>query len=93
MRRLALLVTLLMCAGIAVVAIVGTSAQGSSSGTFDVIFDNAQGLISGQLVKVAGAKAGEIQNVTLTKSGLNYFGQDVMPIPWYVPLTEQKHTE
>ena len=34
-----------------------------------------------------------IENVNRTKSGLNYFGQDVMPIPWYVPRGLQKHTE
>jgi len=34
-----------------------------------------------------------IRNVEQTKSGLNYFGQDVMPIPWYVPAGRQRHTD
>lgn len=33
-----------------------------------------------------------IQNVGPTRSGLNYFGQDPMPIPWYVPADRQRHT-
>lgn len=33
------------------------------------------------------------QNVRETRSGLNYFGQDTMPIPWYVPRAMQKHVE
>ena len=34
----------------------GASAQGGSAARFDVIFDDARGLVSGQLVKVAGAR-------------------------------------
>ena len=33
-----------------------------------------------------------IQNVTPSRSGLNYFGQDPLPIPWYVPAGKQLHT-
>jgi ABC-type transporter Mla subunit MlaD len=44
----------------------GSSAQGSGTASFDVIFDDARGLIGGQLVKVAGAQAGTINNVTVT---------------------------
>jgi virulence factor Mce-like protein len=68
MRRLAALTALLALAGTIVVFVVGTSAQGSSNGTFAVIFDDAKGLISGQLVKVAGAQAGTIESVTVTKN-------------------------
>jgi peptide/nickel transport system substrate-binding protein len=32
-----------------------------------------------------------IKNVKQSKSGLNYLSDDVMPIPWYVPKTLQKH--
>src|SRR5205085_2869066 len=35
---------------------------------FDVIFDDARGLVPGQLVKVAGAKAGSITNVVVTQT-------------------------
>jgi phospholipid/cholesterol/gamma-HCH transport system substrate-binding protein len=66
MRRIALISGLLATAGLLAVLIFGASAQGSSTAQFDVIFDDARGLISGQVVKVAGAKAGEIQNVVVT---------------------------
>ncbi len=44
----------------------GSSAQGSSQSRFDVIFDDARGLVGGQLVKIAGARAGTIQDVVVT---------------------------
>ena len=65
MRRVAAITVLLAIAGLTAALIAGTSAQGNSNGTFDVIFDDARGLISGQLVKIAGAKAGTISNVTV----------------------------
>ncbi|CAN5448940.1 hypothetical protein BH10PLA1_BH10PLA1_03050 [soil metagenome] len=34
-----------------------------------------------------------IKNVHETRSGMNYFADDVMPIPWYVPATLQKHKD
>jgi ABC-type transporter Mla subunit MlaD len=68
MRRLLLLSGLAASAlASGLVLALSTGAQGSSSGTFYVIFDDARGLIAGQLVKVAGAKAGTIENVTLTR--------------------------
>ena len=66
MRRLALIVGVLAVAGTGAILILGPSAQGSSSARFDVIFDDARGLIGGQLVKVAGARAGTIQDVVVT---------------------------
>ncbi len=66
MRRLAAIAVLLATVGLLGAFVFGSSAQGSSSSTFDVIFDDARGLIPGQLVKVAGAKAGTIMNVTVT---------------------------
>ena len=65
MRRLVAVAILLAAPLLIVALIVGTSAQGSSTATFDVIFDDARGLIGGQLVKVAGAKAGTIENVSV----------------------------
>ena len=67
MRRLLLIIV--VCAGLAVpgVLALGGPASGSSSANFDVIFDDARGLIAGQLVDVAGAKAGSIENVTVTQ--------------------------
>jgi virulence factor Mce-like protein len=66
MRRVAAIVVLLATLGLLGAFVFGSTAQGSSNGTFDVIFDDARGLIPGQLVKVAGAKAGTITNVTVT---------------------------
>jgi ABC-type transporter Mla subunit MlaD len=65
-RRLAALTVLLAALGAVGVLIAGSSAQGSSSYNFDVIFDDARGLISGQLVEIASAKAGSITDVGLT---------------------------
>jgi ABC-type transporter Mla subunit MlaD len=64
-RRVGLIVVVIALAGMGA-AIAGSRAEGSSSARFDVIFDDARGLIGGQLVKVAGARAGTIQNVTVT---------------------------
>lgn len=83
MRRLAAIVLALAASGALAFAVASGSAQGSSSSalianasakasstsTFAVIFDDARGLIAGQLVKVAGAQAGTIKNVTVVKQG------------------------
>jgi ABC-type transporter Mla subunit MlaD len=69
MRRLASISVALIAAGALTAALLSTSAQGSSTATFSVIFDDARGLIAGQLVKVAGAQAGSIENVSVAKQG------------------------
>jgi ABC-type transporter Mla subunit MlaD len=69
MRRLAAIFVALAAGGALVAILASASAQGSSSSTFEVVFDDARGLITGQLVKVAGAQAGSIQNVTVVKQG------------------------
>lgn len=52
--------------GVGVVVTV-TNGDGVQSGyRVDVLFDTAKGLLPGQLVKVAGARSGEIVDVTLT---------------------------
>jgi virulence factor Mce-like protein len=65
-RRLLALGTLLAAVAAGGALLLGGSAQGSSDYRVDVIFDNARGLISGQLAKIAGARVGTIQDVTLT---------------------------
>jgi virulence factor Mce-like protein len=66
-RRLLALVLMVVGGATGVALLLGSSgAQGSSSARFDVIFDDARGLTPGQLVKVAGARAGTIQNVAVT---------------------------
>jgi ABC-type transporter Mla subunit MlaD len=64
-RRLAKLALLIAVAAFAAL-VISTVAQGSDSYQFDVIFDDAQGLVSGQEVKIAGAVAGTISNVVVT---------------------------
>jgi phospholipid/cholesterol/gamma-HCH transport system substrate-binding protein len=68
-RRLAAIFVALLGGGALAAILASASAQGSSSSTFEVVFDDARGLISGQLVKVAGAQAGSVQNVTVVKQG------------------------
>jgi phospholipid/cholesterol/gamma-HCH transport system substrate-binding protein len=64
MRRLVKIALVLVIAGIAAL-VLGTVAQGSDTYRFDVIFDDARGLIAGQQVKIAGAEAGSITNVVV----------------------------
>src|SRR5438105_14700014 len=66
MRRLAWLATALIAAGATAAVLASASAQGSDTARFDVIFDDARGLVGGQLVKIAGARAGTIDDVVLT---------------------------
>jgi ABC-type transporter Mla subunit MlaD len=66
MRRLGLIITFCGVAAVLAIGLASSRAQGSSTGRFDVIFDDARGLVGGQVVKVAGARAGTIQDVTVT---------------------------
>jgi phospholipid/cholesterol/gamma-HCH transport system substrate-binding protein len=66
-RRIALIVLALAAAVSGSLALLGGSrARGDSRYTFDAIFDDARGLISGQLIKIAGATAGSIEKVSIT---------------------------
>jgi ABC-type transporter Mla subunit MlaD len=67
MRRLLAIAVLLATAGALFALVVGSSAQGSSTSQIDAIFDDAKGLVGGQVLKIAGAQAGTIDNVVLTK--------------------------
>ncbi|HEV3228679.1 MAG TPA: MlaD family protein [Solirubrobacteraceae bacterium] len=66
MRRVAL-IALALLGGLGAFAGLGR-ASGSHPSTYrvDVIFDDARGLIPGQLVKVAGARVGTIDGISLT---------------------------
>ena len=67
MRRRALIVAALaVAATVAVVFLLAGGHETSSSYKVDVIFDNARGLIPGQLVEVAGGRVGEIDSVSVT---------------------------
>ena len=52
---------MLAAAGAPAALAFGPSARGARAARFDVIFDDARGLVAGQLVKIAGAKAGTIR--------------------------------
>ncbi|MGI8921335.1 MAG: MlaD family protein [Solirubrobacteraceae bacterium] len=67
MKRLACLGLALAVAVIALATVL-TPAGSSQTSTYqvDVIFDNARGLVPGQLVEIAGARVGSISDVTLT---------------------------
>jgi phospholipid/cholesterol/gamma-HCH transport system substrate-binding protein len=65
-RRLGALAGLGAVVAIAVAIVLGAGSSGSSTSRFDVIFDNARGLVAGQVVKIAGARAGTISNVVVT---------------------------
>jgi phospholipid/cholesterol/gamma-HCH transport system substrate-binding protein len=66
MRRAAALGAWLLGAAIVAAIVLGLTSGSSSTARFDVIFDDARGLVSGQVVKVAGARAGTIDGVVLT---------------------------
>ncbi len=66
MRRLAAIVICLAVVG-AIIALASRSGgRNGSSSRIDVIFDDARGVTGGQLVKIAGAPAGTIENVVVT---------------------------
>jgi virulence factor Mce-like protein len=65
MRRVAAIAAVLATA-IAGLALLGTGAQAGSTAQVDAIFDTAKGIIPGQLVKIAGARAGIVKDVVLT---------------------------
>src|SRR5438270_13412241 len=66
MRRVATIAVVAAAAVALVVVLSSGSGKAGSSARVDVIFDDARGLVGGQLVKIAGARAGQIDNVVLT---------------------------
>lgn len=67
MRRLgAMALTLCALAAGALAATLNGGAEAASDYRVDAIFDTSKGVIPGQLVKVAGARVGMVEDVTLT---------------------------
>ncbi len=64
MRRL-VLPTLLVLAIVAL-AVALRSGTDAKRYEFDAVFDTARGMVPGQLVKIAGARVGRVEDVTLT---------------------------
>ncbi|MCW3065220.1 MAG: hypothetical protein JWN32_2392 [Solirubrobacterales bacterium] len=65
MKRLAGILLALAAFAAGGVALLGPSASGSSDYHVDAIFDTAKGIIPGELVKIAGARVGTIDDVKL----------------------------
>jgi virulence factor Mce-like protein len=63
-KRAALVV--LALAVIAAVVVVARDRRDADTGRVDVVFDTAKGMVPGQLVKIAGARAGRVDAVDLT---------------------------
>ncbi len=77
MRRILGLLIAVLAASLAVIAF---GAKAESAGTYrvDAIFDTAKGIIPGQVVKIAGARVGSIDDVQLTE---DYKARVVMSVP------------
>lgn len=66
-RRLLVLAVVLAAAAAGIVLLAGgKSGEGAGDYRVDVVFDNARGLIPGQLVEVAGGRVGKIEEVSVT---------------------------
>ena len=66
MKRLIAVLALIVGGVVLATLLSGSRAVPASTARFDVIFDDARGLVAGQLVKIAGARAGTIDNVVVT---------------------------
>jgi virulence factor Mce-like protein len=64
-KRVAATLLALLAIAAGGVALLGPSASGSSDYHVDAIFDTAKGIIPGELVKIAGARVGTIDDVKL----------------------------
>jgi virulence factor Mce-like protein len=77
MRRvLALLIVAL--GAVLAATLFGTRAESAGTYRVDAIFDTAKGIIPGQVVKIAGARVGSIDDVRLTE---DYKARVVMSLP------------
>jgi virulence factor Mce-like protein len=65
-KRLGVLAVAVAGAVAGALAFGGSGAQGDSTFRVDAVFDTAKGIIPGQLVKIAGARVGSIDDVSLT---------------------------
>jgi virulence factor Mce-like protein len=67
-RRLAAITLALLLSALAATLLSACGGSGGGSYRIDAIFDDAKGIIPGQLVKIAGARVGTIKDVVLTPS-------------------------
>ena len=78
MRRLLAIAAAALSAALAYAIVVGAPAQSSGTYRVDAIFDTAKGIIPGQVVKIAGARVGFVEDVVLTE---DYKARIVMSVP------------
>jgi virulence factor Mce-like protein len=78
MKRLTAGISSFLVAFAIILAILGPPADSASTYRVDAIFDTAKGIIPGQLVKIAGARVGEIDDVVLTS---DYKARIIMSVP------------
>ncbi len=76
-RRL-LAVAMVALTALLAAVIVGAPAESAGTYRVDAIFDTAKGIIPGQVVKVAGARVGFVEDVVLTE---DYKARIVMSVP------------
>ncbi|MFL5846586.1 MAG: MlaD family protein [Solirubrobacteraceae bacterium] len=67
-RRVLVLITVSVAIAAGIVLLAGGRSGGTGGDSYDVdvVFDNARGLIPGQLVEVAGGRVGKIEDVSVT---------------------------
>lgn len=65
-RRLLVPLAVLAAVGLGIALLAGGRGADAGGYRVDVVFDNARGLIPGQLVQVAGGRVGEIEEVGVT---------------------------
>jgi virulence factor Mce-like protein len=65
MRR-TLIVVLALVAGVGGAVLAIRAQRDADTGRVAVVFDTAKGIVPGQLVKIAGARAGRVEDVALT---------------------------
>jgi virulence factor Mce-like protein len=78
MKRLTAGLASFLAAFAIVFAILGARADSASTYRVDALFDTAKGVIPGQLVKIAGARVGKIDDVQLTS---DYKARIIMEVP------------
>jgi virulence factor Mce-like protein len=77
MRRV--LASLVLVAAVVAIALIARGGNGEDAYRFAAEFDTAQGIVPGQLVKVAGARVGRVDDVVVTRANKARFILEVDP--------------
>ncbi len=65
-RLIAILGVAVLALGLLAGTLLTSSSTGADKGPLDIVYDDARGLVPGQVVQVAGAKVGTIEKVSVT---------------------------